>query len=101
MKTNFCFAFLACIIFAACQSSPQEAFINIPIGAKKGEVLAVLGSPVRTYRKGDVDRWVYKQQSESGTLVFKELWIKDGIVVQKEIPEQSAKPKKTDFEELP
>ena len=100
MKTNFYFAFLFCALLTACQSSPQEAFANIPIGAKKGEVLVLLGSPARTYRKDDVDRWVYKQQSKSGTLVDKELWIQNGVVIKKEIPNQPAKPKKSDFEEL-
>lgn len=108
MKTNSIFAFLVWILLASfgssaltsCQSSPQVAFDNIPIGAKKGVVLNELGGPVRTYRKNGAEHWVYKMQSASGTWMYKELVLKDGTVINKQIPEQSAKPKDSDYEEL-
>jgi outer membrane protein assembly factor BamE (lipoprotein component of BamABCDE complex) len=104
MKTNLIYALLVWILISimitSCQTSPQEAYNDIAIGAKKGEVLHAIGSPIRTYRKNGTERWVYKMQSKSGTWMYKELVIRNGIVINKEIPEQSAKPKDSDYEEL-
>lgn len=104
MKTNtfrvFLLWFLVSTAITSCQTSPQVAYDNIAIGAKKGEVLDAIGSPIRTYRKNGTERWVYKMQSKSGTWMYKELVIRNGVVINKEIPEQSAKPKESDYEEL-
>lgn len=108
MKTNsiFAFAFLFILLvlinngLVGCQTSPQVAFESIEMGAKKGEVLSTLGGPVRSYRKDGYERWVYRMQSKSGAWMIKELWLKDGVVVQKVVPEQSAQPQESDYEEL-
>lgn len=104
MKSKSIFAFLVGLnllgVLTSCQTSPQIIFDSIPIGAKKGRVLNELGGPVRTYRKNGVEHWVYKMQSTSGTWMYKELIFQDGTVVDKAIPEQSAKPKDSDYEEL-
>lgn len=104
MKTNPLFAFLLWILListiTSCQTSPHVVYDNIAIGAKKGEVLHAIGSPTRTYRKNGTERWVYKMPSKSGAWLYKELVIRNGIVINKEIPEQSAKPKDIDYEEI-
>lgn len=83
----------------SCQSSPQVEFENISIGASRGEVLAAMGSPFRSYYKNGTDIWVYKMQSKSGHWMTKELLIKNGIVIQKKIPPEN-KPLESDYEEL-
>lgn len=104
MKSNPIFTFLIysllALVITSCQTSRQMVFDEIAIGAKKGEVLNAIGSPTRTYRKNGTERWVYKMQSKSGTWMYKELVIRNGIVINKEVPEQSAKPKESDYEEV-
>lgn len=102
MKTNSIFAFFILIssLLSACQSTPIVAFDNVAVGASKGEVLNDIGSPTRSYRKNGNEHWVYKLQTRSGVWVYQELIIRDGVVVRKEFPKQSAQPQPSDYEEI-
>lgn len=100
MKTTLSLVFFFSLFASvSCQTSPQVGFDKISIGSKKADVLALIGGPQRSYFKNDTHRWVYTMQSKSGNWMTKELWLKNDVVVHKEIPPEN-KPLPSDYEEL-
>ncbi|MCB9072549.1 MAG: hypothetical protein H6623_02930 [Bdellovibrionaceae bacterium] len=87
------------ILLLSCQTSPRKAFAEIELGAKKGEVLAALGGPRHSYYKDGIEHWVYKIPDPKGVLSERELWLQNGIVVNKS-GDNVSQPKDSDFEEI-
>ncbi len=48
-----------CLSLSGCQTTAAHDFSRLKEGMEKGEVLDVMGSPQRTDRVGDKDRWTY------------------------------------------
>ena len=69
---------LVSAFLASCQSAPYR---RVQIGAEKGQVLHLLGSPHHIYRKASTDRWVYHVGGDTKAPVVKEIWFQDGRVV--------------------
>lgn len=81
------FVIILVSLCVSCQSSPQKYYEELPVGSSKGRVLSELGSPHRSFRKSDVDHWIYhftiNNGKGPGQTVEREIQFRNGNVIRK------------------
>ena len=69
---------LALLLAAACATNPANNFDGIHQGMTKAQVIAQIGGPDKSVRRGGADHWTYVLRNESGADEIREIEFQSG-----------------------